>query len=93
MNLVGFIYKTVSVVEYIITSSLFPTASLFTSHTRSVRKIPEYIVYNFFSLTLTLFSLVAFKVLPSTLYAPLPSFLQCSEAFLESCFRNAAQMR
>jgi hypothetical protein len=54
------------------------------------RKFPNIWRKNF--AVLKLFSLVAFKVLPSTLYALLPAFLQCSEAFLESCFRNAAQM-
>ena len=56
-------------------------------------KFPNISRKKFSSLTLKLFSLVAFKVLLSTLYAPQTAFLQCSEAFLESCFRNAAQMR
>ena len=60
---------------------------------RSVRKIPEYIAKSFPVLHWSYSALSPSKKLPSTLYAPLPAFLQCSEAFLESCFRNAAQMR
>ena len=73
---------------------LFPRLLMYCMYVRGLSgKYPNISRKNFPGLTLKLFSLVAFKVLPSTLYAPLPAFLQCSEAFLESCFRNAAQMR
>jgi len=47
-------------------------------------KFPKISRKNFPVLPWSYSALSRFKVLPSTLYAPLPAFLQCSEAFLES---------